>query len=484
MKPGVDLVIFGGTGDLSTRKLLPALFQLQRHGLTESLGRIICTGRGAATHEEFRDTVKHNLQRYLPADSWSEDQWNAYSTRLFYSTIHADDPANYQALGALLKDADSNTQLYYMATLPSLYGGICQQLQGAGLVNADSSVVLEKPIGNDLRSCREINEQVAKVFSEEKTFRIDHYLGKETVQNLLAVRFGNPLLSPMWRNTFVDNVQITVAEDIGVEGRAAYYAKTGALRDMLQNHVLQVLSIVAMEPPASLQSGDIRDEKMKVLRALTPITANTARDCTVRGRYSSGAVNGEAVKGFFDEADFGSADATETFVAIKASINNWRWAGVPFYLRTGKRLSRRYSEIVIEYKRQPFSLFANDPNELTNKLVITLQPDESITLHTLNKKPGLTSKLRLQPVKLHLTNEARGPHDSYDAYERLLLDALHGDQTLFMRRDEVETAWRWVDTIIEAWEENGTPITNYNSGTMGPNGATALTAVDGRAWYE
>ena len=384
----------------------------------------------------------------------------------------------------MLDDGDAPGRLYYLATLPSLYGEICQRLQQAGAVNEHSAVVLEKPLGHDLASCRQINEQVAQVFREEGTFRIDHYLGKETVQNLLAVRFGNPLFSPMWRNTFVDNVQITVAEDIGVEGRADYYAKTGALRDMVQNHLLQVLSIVAMEPPVSLRAADIRDEKMKALRALMPITADNARENTVRGRYAAGAVNGEAVKGFLEEAEFGNADATETFVAIKATINNWRWAGVPFYLRTGKRLSRRYSEIVIEYKRQPFSLFANDPNELTNKLVIRLQPDESISLHTLNKKPGLTNKLSLQPVTLHLTDESRGKGDSYDAYERLLLDAINGDQTLFMRRDEVETAWQWIDTIIEAWEQNGTPIKNYNAGTMGPGSATALTAVDGRSWYE
>ena len=288
----------------------------------------------------------------------------------------------------------------------------------------------------------------------------------------------------MWRNTFVDNVQITVAEDIGVEGRADYYAKTGALRDMVQNHLLQLLSIVAMEPPVSLRAADIRDEKMKALRALVPITANNARECTVRGRYAAGAVGGEAVKGFMEEADFQNADSTETFVAIKATINNWRWAGVPFYLRTGKRLSRRYSEIVIEYKRQPFSLFANEADELTNKLVFRLQPEESISLHTLNKKPGLTSKLNLQTVELDLTDESRNQADSYDAYERLLLDAINGDQTLFMRRDEVETAWRWIDTIIEAWDENGTPIKNYNAGTMGPSSATALTAIDGRNWYE
>jgi len=484
MKPQLDLVIFGGTGDLSTRKLLPALFQLHRHQLADRLHRIIATGRSSIPTEQFRDTVRANLQAFLPGGHWSEEVWNSFRERLHYSTIHAGEPADYLALGRLLDAAEAPGRLYYLATLPSLYGEICRQLYSAGIVNEHSGVVLEKPLGHDLESCRKINEQVARVFREEDTFRIDHYLGKETVQNLLAVRFGNPLFSPMWRNTFVDNVQITVAEELGVEGRADYYAKTGALRDMVQNHLLQLLSIVAMEPPMSLRAGDIRDEKMKALRALLPITADNAREHTVRGRYCAGAVNGAAVKGFLEEAEFESADATETFVAIKATINNWRWAGVPFYLRTGKRLSRRYSEIVIEYKRLPFSLFANDANELTNKLVIHLQPEESISLHTLNKKPGLTSKLSLQPVELHLTDESRGKADRYDAYERLLLDAINGDQTLFMRRDEVETAWRWIDTIIEAWEQNSTPIKDYNAGTMGPNAATALAAVDGRSWYE
>jgi glucose-6-phosphate 1-dehydrogenase len=480
----LDLVIFGGTGDLSTRKLLPALFQLHRHKLAGRLGRIIGTGRGAISDEDFRRSVKTNLQTFLPDGAWSEEVWNSFCNRLFFCTIHADKAADYLALGKFLDQGEASGRLYYLATLPSLYGEICSQLQAAGVVNEESGVVLEKPLGHDLASCQLINEQVARVFREETTFRIDHYLGKETVQNLLAVRFGNPLLSPGWRNTFVDNVQITVAEDIGVEGRADYYAKTGAMRDMVQNHLLQVLSIVAMEPPVSLRPGDIRDEKMKVLRALQPITATNVSDCTVRGRYDAGAVNGEAVKGFLEEAEYEDASEIETFVAIKATINNWRWAGVPFYLRTGKRLSRRYSEIVIEYKRQPFNLFANDPTELTNKLVIRLQPGEQILLQTLNKKPGLTNKLSLQPVELHLTDESRSKSNSYDAYERLLLDAINGDQTLFMRRDEVEIAWRWIDTIIGAWEEKSTPIKHYNSGTMGPNAATALVAVDGRSWYE
>ena len=484
MSQMVDLVIFGGTGDLSTRKLLPALFQLHRHGLADRLHRIIATGRAGMDSDAFREEAQENLHRFLPEGGWNDAVWATFRERLFYCQVDADVADHYRGLAALLDEGEAPVRLYYLATLPSLYGTICQHLRDAGVVNDHSRVVLEKPLGHDLASCRAINEQVAAVFGEEDTFRIDHYLGKETVQNLLAVRFGNPLLSPMWRNTFVDNVQITVAEDIGVEGRGSYYAKTGALRDMVQNHLLQVLSIVAMEPPASLQPADIRDEKMKVLRALEPITTGNVKSATVRGRYDAGAVGGQAVNGFLEEAGYQDADSTETFVAIKATINNWRWAGVPFYLRTGKRLSRRYSEIVIDYKKQPFSLFANDPTELTNKLVIHLQPEESISLHTLNKKPGLTKTLRLQPVELHLTDDTRNKGDKYDAYERLLLDAINGDQTLFMRRDEVETAWRWIDSIIEAWDEAGVPIKSYNSGTMGPNAATALIAVEGRSWYE
>ena len=480
----VDLIIFGGTGDLSTRKLLPALFQLHRHGLADKLQRIVATGRGDTSSEAFRDKAHANLKKFLPADDWDEAIWQRFRDSLHYAQLDAGQPAHYQRLTTLLEEDPNSVKLYYLATLPSLYGIICQQLQEAGAAWADSRVVLEKPLGHDLASCQAINEQVAAVFSEECTFRIDHYLGKETVQNLLAVRFGNPLLHPVWKNSFVDNVQITVAEELGVEGRGNYYAKTGALRDMVQNHVLQVLSIVAMEPPSSLRPADIRDEKMKVLRCLEPITALNVKDSTVRGRYEAGAVDGEAVNGFLDEAEYKDALSTETFVAVRATINNWRWAGVPFYLRTGKRLGRRYSEIVIEFKRQPFSLFANDPNELTNKLVIRLQPEETISLHTLNKKPGLTNKLKLQPVELQLSADTLNQQDSYDAYERLLLDAINGDQTLFMRRDEVETAWRWIDSIIEAWETEGTPVKPYNAGTMGPSAATALVAVDGRSWYE
>ena len=480
----VDLVIFGGTGDLSTRKLLPALFQLHRHQLAGRVHRIVATGRGEMDTASFRRKALENLQKFLPPDDWDEGVWQVFSETLYYEKVDAEQQGDYHALGQLLEIGGAPIRLFYLATLPSLYGVICQQLQSCGVSNDLSRVVLEKPLGHDLKSCREINEEVAAVFAEEATFRIDHYLGKETVQNLLAVRFGNPLFHPLWENTFVDNVQITVAEEIGVAGRGSYYAQIGALRDMVQNHLLQVLTVVAMEPPASLNPANIRDEKMKVLRCLDRITAENVKERTVRGRYAAGAIQGEAVPGLLEEGEYQDAEATETYVALKATISNWRWAGVPFYLRTGKRLARRYSEIVIEFKRPVFSLFSNDPNELTNKLVIRLQPEETITLHTLNKEPGLGRGIRLKPVELHLTDDSQDKSKRYDAYERLLLDAIHGDQTLFMRRDEVEAAWRWTDSIIEAWQETNMEIKPYNAGTMGPTTATALTAVDGRSWYE
>ncbi len=484
MKNKVDLVIFGGTGDLSTRKLLPALFQLHRHQLAGRLHRIIATGRGDQDTAGFRVKAKKNLKTFLPEQDWDETIWQQFSESLHYAKVSADQDVDYCNLGNLLGDNGAPVRIFYLATLPSLYGTICQQLKHSGTCDEQSRVVLEKPLGHDLESCRDINQRVAGVFSEEATFRIDHYLGKETVQNLLAIRFGNPLFHPLWNNTFVDNVQITVAEEVGVGGRGSYYAEIGALRDMVQNHLLQVLTIVAMEPPAALTPANIRDEKVKVLRCLEPFTASNVGDRTVRGRYTTGAVAGEVVPGFLDEAGYKDAQNTETYVALRAGIANWRWAGVPFYLRTGKRLARRYSEVVIEFKRPVFSLFANDPNELTNKLVIRLQPEETITLHTLNKKPGLGRKLSLKPVELHLTDDSEEASASHDAYERLLLDAIHGDQTLFMRRDEVEAAWLWTDSIIEAWHEAGTAIKPYNAGTMGPGAATALTAVDGRSWHE
>ncbi len=484
MNQSTDIVIFGGTGDLSLRKLLPALYQLHRHGMADDLKNIIATGRSDHEQEAYKQIVHQKLQQFLPQKHWSDELWSKFSSKLKYQMLEADISDHYSQLHDKLHASGSEIQLYYLATLPSLYGEICHQLKLAGAVNDTSRVVLEKPIGNDLASCHEINDKVSEVFPEHACFRIDHYLGKETVQNLLAVRFGNPLFRPVWNNQWIDNVQITAAETIGVEGRADFFVKVGALRDMVQNHLLQVLSLVAMEPPASLDPNDLRDEKVKVLRSLRKIDEDSVTQHTVRGYYSSGAINDEVVPGFHDELENKEGVDTETFVALRVMVDNWRWTGVPFYIRTGKRLTSRHSEIVIEFKRQPFFLFPNTNKELTNKLVIRLQPEENIVLHTLNKKPGLTERLRLHSVELQLTDDDPDPDDHYDAYERLLLDAMSGDQALFMRRDEVETAWQWVDSIIDAWHATDMQAQPYHAGTMGPSKATAMIVRDGRNWYE
>lgn len=484
MNQSIDIVIFGGTGDLSRRKLLPALYQLHRHGMADDVQKIIATGRGLIEEQAYKDAVQEKLQQFIPEKHWSEDIWQAFAAKLHYQMVEADESEHYTQLQSKLDSPPADIQLYYLATLPSLYGEICQQLKHAGSVGPNSRVVLEKPIGNDLSSCHEINDRVSEVFPEQACFRIDHYLGKETVQNLLAVRFGNPLFRPVWNNQWIDNVQITAAETVGVGERANYFVKVGALRDMVQNHLLQVLSLVAMEPPASLDPNDLRDEKVKVLRSLRKIDQDSVAKHTVRGCYSSGAVNGEVVPGFHEELENDKEIDTETFVALRVMVDNWRWTGVPFYLRTGKRLTSRHSEIVIEFKRQPFFLFPNTNSELTNKLVIRLQPEENIVLHTLNKKPGLTERLRLHSVELQLTDDDPDPDDHYDAYERLLLDAMNGEQALFMRRDEVETAWKWVDSVIEAWQQTDMQTQSYYAGTMGPSKATAMIVRDGRNWYE
>ncbi len=477
-----DLIIFGGTGDLSLGKLLPALYRLQHAGLLGGVQRIIGTGRQPLSDQAYRDTVAERLRGALGGD-WCEDSWRALAPRLGYARINASDSDDFRALAQQLA-ARPLPRIFYLATLPSLYGDICNQLQAASIPTPHSRVVLEKPIGHDLASCRDINRQLRQVFAERNTFRIDHYLGKETVQNLLALRFGNALLQPLWNNHYLDHVQITVAESVGIGGRGSFYAKTGALRDMVQNHLLQVLCLVAMEPPARLSADSIRDEKLKVLKSLLPISAERAGQTSVRGQYTAGSIDGHKVCGFLEESGFEHCADTETFVALRADIHNWRWAGVPFYLRTGKRLNRRYSEIAIEFRKPPFSLFAGDPHDWPNRLVIRLQPEENITLHLLNKQPGLTPRLRLQPVALNLSSADDDVDQPYEAYERLLLDIVAGDQTLFMRRDEVEAAWVWTDSIIHAWAERGTAPRPYSAGSMGPSAALALPEREGRSWNE
>lgn len=483
MSTSTDLIIFGGTGDLAQRKLLPALCRLQLAGQLGSIRSIRALGRSALSTNDYRSLVETALKDSLGTVA-SHDQLPEFYAKLQFLALDATRPADFTELyRALSENGRADQTVCYLATVPDLYGIICENLKTSGITDAPTRVVLEKPIGNDLPSYQRINRQVLTVFDEDNVFRIDHYLGKEAVQNLLALRFGNALFDPVWNSQHIDNIQITVAEAIGVAGRGDFYARTGALRDMVQNHILQVLCLVAMEPPASLEADTIRDEKLKVLRGLNAITAANVRDCLVRGQYAAGEQENETVPGFLEEAGFAESTDTETFVALRAGIHNWRWTKVPIYLRTGKRLARRYSEIVVEFRKHPFSLFADDQNHLPNKLVINLQPEESITLHTVQKKPGLTRGIKLEPVSLKLSAEP-GSKQRSEAYERLLLDVFTGDQTLFMRGDEVEAAWRWIDGVIAAWEEVGLTVEPYPAGSMGPATAQSLPEREGRHWHE
>lgn len=478
-----DLVIFGGNGDLALRKLLPALYYLEAADLLDQLEHIIGASRAELDSNQYRELVAQQLRQYLPAADWHDDVWAKFAARLEFVTVDANTPSGYQQL------ADFNAQqrpgIYYLATLPSLYGVICHNLHSSGVLTENSRVVLEKPLGHDLESCQEINSAVAEVFDELATFRIDHYLGKETVQNLIALRFGNPMFSHLWSHHYIDSVQITVAESLGVEGRGSYYAEVGALRDMVQNHLLQILCLVAMEPPNNLDADAIRDEKVKVLTSLQGMDSERVREETVRGQYTAGHMEGEVVPGFLDQEEYHDCGFTETYVALKAEVVNWRWSGVPFYLRTGKRLAEQFSEIVIEFKPQVHSIFPfNSSEELRNQLVMRLQPEENVTLYAMSKQPGLGSGMALQPTALDLTGKQKSIGRSNDAYERLLLDVLNNDQTLFMRRDEVENAWRWADTIVQSWQITGKKPKLYKAGTMGPAAAISLIERDGRSWHE
>lgn len=477
----LDIVIFGAAGDLALRKLMPALYRLTREARTGLIGRIVGCGRSALSDEAYRELVGGALKRHANAGTASAD----FLGRVSYATLDAT-TANYDALAQALAERNA-PRLFYLATAPELFGPICRQLAQQQLITPGSRVVLEKPIGGDLASCHAIHDEVATAFPESAIFRIDHYLGKEAVQNLLALRFGNALLMPVWSNQYISHVQITVAEAVGVEGRTSYYTKFGAFRDMVQNHLLQLLCLVAMEPPNSLQADAIRTEKLKVLQALTPFDADYARRHLVRGQYRAGVVQGQPVPGYDDEVKERGDAATETFVALRVGIDNWRWAGVPFYLRTGKRLSKRCSDIVIEFKPQPFSIFgaAEDGRATCNRLLIRLQPEENITLWMMNKEPGLDSGMQLQPVALDLLDSVQAAYArNHDAYERLLLDVLNGRQTLFMHRDEVETAWRWADGAIAAWREQADMPLPYAAGSMGPAAAAELMRRDGLGWFE
>lgn len=482
--PVAKLLLFGATGDLSQRMLLPSLYGLHADGLLPDGLTITGTARHEHDDAGFRDFARHALDQFLPDDRKDEAAIDGFLARLHYQPLDASNVDGFAALAEKLGDISGGLAIF-LSTAPWLFGPTITGLKSAGLAGPNVRISLEKPLGKDLKSSQEINDLVAAAFPEERTYRIDHYLGKETVQNILALRFGNAMFEPVWNARGIDNVQITISETVGLEGRAGYYDEVGALRDMVQNHVLQLVALIAMEPPARFDGTSIRDEKVKVLRSLRLIGPDEVNSHTVTGQYDAGAVKGEIVRGYDEE--LGKESDTETFVAVKAHIDNWRWQGVPFYLRTGKRMTDRHSEISIQFKPVPHSIFADRGGQLQpNTLVIRLQPEEYVRLLVMAKEPGLDRdgvRLREVPLDLSLTTAFAGTRRRI-AYERLLLDLIEGDPTLFVRRDEVEAQWTWIDAIRDGWKENGTKPKGYASGSWGPNASVALTERDGVTWNE
>jgi glucose-6-phosphate 1-dehydrogenase len=476
-----DLVVFGGTGDLAYRKLFPALFHREIDGQLREPTRIIGVSRSEIAQDAYRSAIGNALKTFAGAGSSDTVALQKFLQRIVHVAVDINGESGWQSLASQMSGDAKRVRAFYLATNPDLFGVVARKLASTGQVTPASRIIVEKPVGKDGISAAAINDAIGEVFEEKQIYRIDHYLGKETVQNLMALRFANTLFEPLWNSAHIDHVQITAAEAIGVEGRGAYYDNAGALRDMVQNHLLQLLCLVAMEPPSSLQADAVRDEKLKVLKALVPINDANASAMTVRGQYRAGASDGAAVPGFAEEVGRDDSN-TETFVAIKAGVANWRWAGVPFYLRTGKRLPQRVSEIVIAFRPVPHSIFDSVPMA-ANQLIIRLQPDEGIKLWLMIKEPG-PGGMRLQHVSLDMSFARTFDKPVPDAYERLLMDVIRGNATLFMRRDEVEAAWRWVDPIREAWSKTTELPRPYIAGTWGPAAAIALVERDGRTWNE
>ncbi|WP_342641125.1 glucose-6-phosphate dehydrogenase [Rhodoligotrophos ferricapiens] len=480
--PPFDYVVFGGSGDLAKRKLLPALFRRFADGQFNDSSRVIGVSRTDISREDYRRIAAESLSAHIPEAERNAEVVNAFLACVDHITLDVTSGEGWEQLGAVLHSDADHIRVFYLAVAPDLYGQICLGLGRGGLVTPRSRVVLEKPLGYDLQSAEAINAVVAGVFDESQIYRIDHYLGKETVQNLMALRFANALFEPIWNSAHIDHVQITVAESIGMAGRASYYDHAGALRDMVQNHLLQLLCLVAIEPPASSAADALRDEKLKVLHALRPIEGEAASRLTVRGQYRAVGAGSVSIPGYVEE--LGRPSSTETFVAIKAEVANWRWAGTPFYLRTGKRMAKRVSEIVIQFRNIPHSMFEPSAGRIiANRLVLRLQPDEAVQMFLMIKDPG-PGGMRLRQVPLNLSFAETFGVRQPDAYERLLLDVVRGNQSLFMRRDEVAAAWSWIDPIRESWERSGEPLHGYIGGTWGPSASIALMERDHRSWHD
>ncbi|QKS00201.1 glucose-6-phosphate dehydrogenase [Sphingomonas sp. CL5.1] len=482
--PVSKLLLFGATGDLAQRMLLPSLYGLHADGLLPQGLAVIGSARSDLDDKGFRQFAKKALDEFLPADRKDEKALGSFLDRLSYQPADLSNEETFKPLAEKVGDVSGGLAIF-LSTAPSLFEPAVKGLESVGLAGETVRIGLEKPLGYDLASSREINDTVARAFPEDRIFRIDHYLGKETVQNILALRFGNSFFEPVWNARGIDNVQITVSETVGLEDRASYYDGAGALRDMVANHMLQLVALIAMEPPARYDTSAIRDEKAKVFRSLRQMKPEEVPQNTVIGQYLGGAVNGQIVKGYDEE--LGRDSNTETFVAIKAHVDNWRWQGVPFYLRTGKRMPVRRSEIAIQFKPVPHSMFAGRGGLLQpNMLIIRLQPEEYIQLLVMAKEPGLDRdgiRLREVPLNLSLDAEFAGTRRRI-AYERLLLDLIEGDQTLFVRRDEVEAQWTWIDAIRAGWAANDMKPKHYPAGTWGPSAAIALTERDGVTWQD
>ncbi len=475
-----DMLVFGGTGDLALHKLLPALYHLHREGRLPSDMRIHAVALNELDRTGYLALAERNCRVQVARSEFDVETWQSFAQRIDYFSMDLSQSAEFGRLGKFLGHGCQRGRIYYLATAPDLFESIAAHLATAGLAGANTRIVLEKPIGHSLASAQAINAAIGSVFSEPQVFRIDHYLGKETVQNLMALRFANALFEPVWRSGHIDHVQITVSETLGVENRGAYYDQTGAMRDMLQNHLLQLLCLVAMEAPVHFDAESVRNEKVKVLQALKPISGLDVQDKTVRGQYSAGKIGGQEVPAYYFEKHVDNDSDSETFVALQAEIDNWRWAGVPFYLRTGKRMAKKYSEIVIQFRPVPHRLFEGGQ---VNRLLISLHPEERISLQLMGKSPG--KGMRLTPIELDLNLAQVFPQKRrWDAYERLLLDVSEGDSTLFMRRDEVEAAWAWVDPIISGWQECYQSPRPYPAGSNGPEQAQSLLELQGREWHD
>ena len=477
-----EIVVFGGTGDLARRKLIPSLYHRFCDGQIPNESKIIGASRSKLTRDEYLKMIKDAYQEFTPDADLSSDKWNSFCELVDYVAIDVTTDKDWAELGEKLDASETLIRVFYLAMPPALFSNICQGLKVAGLAHRQSRVVLEKPLGHDFKSADEINEAVGKVFSEKRIYRIDHFLGKETVQNLLVLRFGNVLLEPLWDRDSIEHIEITVAESIGAGGRGAYYDKSGALRDMVQNHMLQLLCLIMMEAPGSTAADALRLEKIKVLRALAPITAENVKETTVRGQYVKGKVDGKIAPDYLTDVDTEESD-TETYIAIHAKVDNWRWQGVPVYLRTGKRMSARWSEIIIQFKPVPHSIFGEGIPVNPNKLVIRLQPDEAVNLWMEIKEPG-AGGLRLKTLPLNLSYADNFTVRYPDAYERLLMDVVRGNLSLFMRRDEVEAAWVWCDGILNAWKEVEQAVSYYPAGSNGPDDAKRMLAGQGDDWSD